>query len=52
MHLVLLQLDMPRLVDIHRGLPFSEEKWRRSKRGEGVGRDWGGEEGGETAVKT
>jgi hypothetical protein len=41
MHLVLLQLDMSRLVDIRGRLPFSEEKeeeWRRGGKVGGTGR--------------
>jgi hypothetical protein len=37
MYIILLQLDMPRLVDIHRSLAFSEEKGGRSEWGYGEG---------------
>lgn len=43
MHLVLLQLDVPGMVDIHGGFPFLEEKGRSGWGGERE--DWGEKEG-------
>lgn len=40
MCLVLGQLDGPRLIDIHRRPPFSEEKRRIGGWGEGSRRNW------------
>lgn len=50
MSLIVPQLDMPRLADIHGGLRVSEEKWRKSGWW-GLGRvEVGGEEERETVV--
>jgi hypothetical protein len=52
-YLVLLQLDMPCLVDIHGGWPFSEEteEWIGGVQGGKKGEGLRGEEGGEAAVR-
>ena len=51
MPLILLQVDIPWLADIHQGLPCSEEMVREERGKKGIGERLGGEEGGQTVAE-